>query len=290
MTVPQLLDASMDSLESAASPVPEKTLIILDWDDTLLASSWLSANDLRLDVPSLLEEAHRKELDELQVHVTRLLDRTLELGQVLLVTNAESGWIELSCKKFLPGIVPYLSQVRIVSARSTFESMHPNQPSKWKVQAFHVEIQKLASSHDHANVISVGDSNHEREALHIVTNGLDNLLVKSVKFVERPDLPVLCKQLDLLHAHIEYIVQHSADLDLMISQSMLLGEDNSPANEHIGSVVVSVPPNQQISSGDLVAMGHVNASSHNDDLMEEIENHVELKSTADSQQMSPLVI
>lgn len=35
-----------------------------------------------------------------------------QLGTVVLITNAERGWIELSCQKFLPTLFPALESVK----------------------------------------------------------------------------------------------------------------------------------------------------------------------------------
>jgi len=233
MTVPQLTGASTESLTNSMLPPPHRTIIILDWDDTLLASTWLANNDLRLDNTHFMEDFHRAELKELEVRVERFLERAIGLGRVLLVTNAETGWVELSCERFMPGLAGFLNKVKVVSARSKYECHFPNQPNQWKIQAFREELYHLLDgSSELANVISIGDSHHEREALHVVTSELENTLVKSVKFVERPAMEVLRRQIELVHGCIEYITQHGGDLDLMLSQSLLFGTDD--VNELIG--------------------------------------------------------
>ena len=40
------------------------------------------------------------------------------LCEVVLITNAERGWIELSCQKFLPTLFPVLESVKASSAHS----------------------------------------------------------------------------------------------------------------------------------------------------------------------------
>ena len=232
-SIPSLMGASTESLCSVAVPSRERTAIILDWDDTLLCSTWLSSQDVRLDNAHLMKADVREELRELEKRVAKFLDRAICLGTVFLVTNAETGWIELSCQRFLPGLLPYLSKVKVISARSKYENYFPNQPSAWKTQAFRAELVEFigydvlgdSATIGSGNVISIGDSHHEREALHAVTSEWDNVLVKSVKFVERPDTELLRKQLDLIHGCIEYICQHDGDLDLMLSHSLLVSAD-----------------------------------------------------------------
>lgn len=73
------------------------------------------------------------QLETLQSSVVALLTRAVKYGSVLIITNAETGWVELSCKKFMPRVLPYLQNLRILSARSTFEALYPDSPSAWKV-------------------------------------------------------------------------------------------------------------------------------------------------------------
>jgi hypothetical protein len=229
MTVPPLMGASSDSLVSAVVPPMNRTVIILDWDDTLLASSWLASNDLRLDNPYAIESHHRQELQQLEVRARKFIELSLSLGSVVIVTNAETGWVELSCERFLPGLSSVLPKVRVVSARTKYESKFPNQPSQWKVNAFRDEVDRIlvSGSGELSNVVSIGDSHHEREALHTVTSEMENTLVKSVKFVERPSMDVVKRELELIHGCMEYIAKHSGDLDLMLSQSLLFGNETS---------------------------------------------------------------
>lgn len=107
-------------------------MIIFDWDDTLLCSTWLAARGLRLDSPKELPAEARAQLGVLEDSVCVLINTALAYGPVCIITNAERGWVELSAKKFMPSVVPLLSRVRVLSARSTFEADFPC-PTDWKV-------------------------------------------------------------------------------------------------------------------------------------------------------------
>jgi hypothetical protein len=71
------------------------------------------------------------------------------------------------------------------------------------------------------NVLSFGDSVHERHALHKVTSSLTNVVTKSVKFVERPSIEQLKRQVDLVHSCLDDITAHRGDLDLMLTIQLL---------------------------------------------------------------------
>lgn len=159
------------------------SVIFLDWDDTLLCSSVLSGQGIRLD--SNLEGATDllRQLDELSGSVIDVLNVALSYGEVRIVTNGETGWVQLSAQKFLPKVVPYLDKVHIMSARSTFENLFPDSPVKWKFHAFQESLAKVYTDADcMKNVLSFGDSHAEREAIRAVTRGLPNTRTKSIKF------------------------------------------------------------------------------------------------------------
>ena len=80
----------------------EVRLIILDWDDTILPSSWVVGEGLRLDEPAVLPTHIVAQLKPVEQKAVTLLRRACELGTVIVITNAETGWVELSAARFLP--------------------------------------------------------------------------------------------------------------------------------------------------------------------------------------------
>ena len=199
------------------------TDIIFDWDDTLLASTWLRSHGFKLDEPAVIPEDVRSQLETLSIAVCELLQRASKLAPVCIITNAETGWVQLSARRFMPAVEPLLAGMTILSARSTFEAVTKN-PSDWKVHAFHAMLREHYVKVEAAlprNVISFGDSIHERHAVHKVTAGAPNTLTKSIKFVERPCVDQLKRQLDLVSGCIGDIVSHRANLDLMLTIQLL---------------------------------------------------------------------
>jgi hypothetical protein len=203
-----------------ASSPSHRALIIFDWDDTLLSSSFLSSKGYRLDTVMRPCEEIDSQLKQLEQSVIALLTLALKYGHVHIVTNAEHGWVQLSAQKFMPGVVPLLSQVTVISARSTYEHMFPDSPLQWKLQAFQTRLSTVLSEKEQ-HIISFGDSHVEREAVRTVTRGLTNVATKSVKFAERPTADQLRRQLDLVHSCFPCIHSHKGDLDLMLTISLL---------------------------------------------------------------------
>lgn len=165
------------------------------------------------------------QLTILEDAVIALLERALRCGTVIIITNAETGWVELSARKFIPRVIPMLMRVRVLSARSTFEALYADSPSDWKVQAFFQEICAAYAGRrpdTRKNILSFGDSIHERAAIHKVTSNMGPLTrTKSIKFVERPTVEQLKRQVDLVSSCFEDLCGHNGHLDLMLTIQLL---------------------------------------------------------------------
>lgn len=209
-----------ESDSASSSPFAcEETMLLLDWDDTMLPTTWIEAQGLSLSEESTLDDAQRWQLTIMAKHALQTLQAAQNCGAVVLVTNAEAGWVELSCQKFMPLLYPFLQNVKILSARSTYEPQGIARPSEWKYWAFQNEIDKFykAVSSDHRkNIISIGDSLYEREALIRVTEHLGNSCVKSLKLKTKPDLEQLLQQHQLVSSCLDDIVNHAGSLDVCI--------------------------------------------------------------------------
>ncbi|CAK0829579.1 unnamed protein product, partial [Prorocentrum cordatum] len=75
---------------SAAAAPPARTLIIFDWDDTLLCSSALNEGEC---TPEALRELARA--------VEAVLHTAMGLGDTVIVTNARESWVEESVRRFM---------------------------------------------------------------------------------------------------------------------------------------------------------------------------------------------
>lgn len=212
-------DSSDDECDDVSPFLYEDTILIFDWDDTVLPSTWISEQGLTLCEDSVPTATHMALLDKVAERAAQTLAVAKRYGKVVLVTNAERGWIELSCQKFLPSLYQSLADVKIFSARSTYEHKGVASPFEWKYLAFESEIRgfyESFTSDRRKNVISFGDSAHEREALIRVTERMQNVHTKSLKFVERPEVEQLLKEHELITGCFRYIVHHDGNLDMCI--------------------------------------------------------------------------
>jgi len=214
----------------------EDTILIFDWDDTLLPTTWIEQQGLRLsDERSKLSEEQEHQLSRMAEFAKQTLQTAKSLGEVILVTNAEEGWVELSCHKFMPSLLACLQDVKILSARSTYEQRGVAEPSEWKYLAFQSELARFCTNYSktvpqatsvdffkntksrRCNIISIGDSPHEREALIRVTEHMPDPLVKAIKLMARPEVDQFCQEHELIGGCFGDIVNHDGNLDMCIA-------------------------------------------------------------------------
>ena len=199
------------------------TVVFIDYDDTLLCSTWLTNQDLlHLSAPDTALPRHvQEELKRLDFQAVCVLERVLRLTKrVCVLTNSDAGWVEQSSQRFLPHFHSHLKHVEVCSARSLFEDKYPDKPSWWKVFAMQQRLMPWFSAHHvRKNFVSIGDSFAEREALQLLCRNKAQTWCKVVKMADKPTVGSLIRQLELLCQTVEWVVIQERSLDLLLTVS-----------------------------------------------------------------------
>mmetsp|Transcript_43680 Transcript_43680/g.79702 ORF Transcript_43680/g.79702 Transcript_43680/m.79702 type:complete len:304 (-) Transcript_43680:51-962(-) len=200
-------------------------LFIFDWDDTLCPTTAMEGLGDTEPSPEIVEH-----LGELARHVWFCLSKAIDLGaRVIIVTNATEGWVQASCERWFPALVPLISSLEVISARSTWEPHGVSSPTGWKARTF----ESLAFCDDEdispdtasvaddrpvelwKDLIIVGDASFEHDALLRISslapsdNGykhLETCRCKSVRFRIKPSIALLCAQLSTLNKQMEAVI------------------------------------------------------------------------------------
>lgn len=195
-----------------------QTIIIFDWDDTLLCTSFLNLRHDTAPPPAV-----QNQLKNIERVGCQLLELALKLGQTFIITNAMKGWVEYSAIKYIPGLLKTLQKVEIISARGDYEHAFPGNYSEWKIQAF-LEVQRQLNSEIITNLVALGDSNIEMDAVHVMGNEFSHALIKTIKFRESPSPEELVKQLELVLQKFEKIILNARNLKIGLERKWV----NSP--------------------------------------------------------------
>lgn len=180
-------------------PAPQECIIIFDWDDTLMCSSAINAGQF-----------HPHQMVQLESLLEQVLGLSMQLGETLVVTNADDLWVLESTRRFAPRVLPILSRLTIMSARRKYEQTCPGDVFAWKRETFReiLATRSLVSSNAGVNLVVLGDSPAEIEAAHTATMGTQST-VKTVKFKETPSGDEVLEQLRMVLKDLPQIVDDS---------------------------------------------------------------------------------
>lgn len=210
-------------------------LFIIDWDDTLFPTSWVNKNNIDMTKPQEMLK-YKLYFLELDKTISNLLNTLNEFGDIFIVTNASLNWIKYCLSNLVYTRNTIIkNNIRIVSARDSY-SGNNSSPTEWKILTFQdivediiKKINKNIKPNTFINIISIGDAMYEYMALINLDNFIKsyiksnivqhtqqhfNYLLKSVKFVEKPDFSYIIDQIQVLHNNTDNIVNRLEFIDL----------------------------------------------------------------------------
>ncbi|EPT27987.1 hypothetical protein TGPRC2_289910 [Toxoplasma gondii TgCatPRC2] len=201
---------------------PENTLIILDYDDTLLPTNWAAVQN-RVGLNDPVPPEMLPSLAELSELCIQTINICLARGMVVIVTNATVEWVNRSGEKFIPQVLRHIQTqgIEIISARDRLQ--HTGMPQRqWKIQVFEEMINDVFGDRmrdgTECTVISIGDGEGEREAcLEMCRNlGVNEWLFKSLKLLAQPTCNQLISEHLLVQQAFPEILKVPQSLDMAI--------------------------------------------------------------------------
>lgn len=217
---------------------PENTVIIFDWDDTLLCST-----ALHCCLPNQFEE--------LEATVEAMLLMAMSLGRTMIVTNAMESWIQETARRFMPRLIPILDRLPIVYARNNWERIWPGDTFAWKRECFREILSDQLGSN--MNLVVLGDSLSEIRAAEALASFLGTeALVKTVKFKALPSPSDLLGELRTLGPELAKLVgeRHSTSKEFwqdlppggMFSQGVFQAAPTWQLLDSVPSEMFTPPP------------------------------------------------
>lgn len=206
----RLFDSPSASLPQGLSI--DTTLIIFDWDDTLLCTSWLSRH-MNQNSAGDLDQHLRKIAQRLK----SMLEMALRMGHTYIITNSATGWVEYSAAVWVPELLPILRQVQIVSARDNYQHLFPNDASQWKFQAF-LEVRRHLISLPIDNLVVLGDADFEMEAAQAMRSEFPSAHIKTVKFQPQPTAKQHLRQVEVVAEKFERIVRKPRSMKVYLEK------------------------------------------------------------------------
>jgi hypothetical protein len=168
---------------------------------------------------------------ELECTAQAILETAMTLGETWIVTNGVESWVESSCKRYLPGLVPTIGNLQIFSARAKYEASHPGDPFIWKQKMFEDLLGKRTKGTmgtssilggSAMNLVVLGDGLAEMRAAQSAKRLLKpSSIVKTVKFKEFPTMRELLGQQSQILQELERIVDGDCNMNHGLVQHAL---------------------------------------------------------------------
>eukprot|EP00451_Oxyrrhis_marina_P004075 CAMPEP_0204276006 /NCGR_PEP_ID=MMETSP0468-20130131/27147_1 /ASSEMBLY_ACC=CAM_ASM_000383 /TAXON_ID=2969 /ORGANISM="Oxyrrhis marina" /LENGTH=223 /DNA_ID=CAMNT_0051252487 /DNA_START=36 /DNA_END=707 /DNA_ORIENTATION=+ len=186
-----------------------RSVIVFDWDDTLLPTTAIQASSGSVGH----YESHTRECIETLVAAQAY-------GEVVIVTAAEDGWVEASCELYMPELYDMLfgpnATVLVVSSKAMFQPFGYHTPGEWKRMAFTALAERYRTVQGGWNFVSIGDAQHERQALLHAAPIAGNAVPKCVKLSEKPTLEHLSAEIRMVREWFASVMAFSGPLDLKV--------------------------------------------------------------------------
>jgi hypothetical protein len=221
----------MSNKNNLAEKINFKTIMCLDWDNSVYPTSWTNKNMINLNNPESVNE-YKLYFIELDNTMSNFLKELLNFGEIYIVTNASMKWIK-ACLNVLPITKKLIMEyyIRIVSARDIY-SQSTSSPTDWKINTFrdviHKVVQDLPDDYEcktFLNIISIGDAQYEYIALLKLddyfknTDKKVNYLLKSIKFIEDdPHFDLIIDQMQVVQKNAKSIIGKIGYLDLKFTE------------------------------------------------------------------------
>ena len=188
------------------------SIIIFDWDDTLLPTSFLVSKGI-LTPNMKFSKYETQKILELEELILQLLTLAVNKGNVYIITNADKCWVEYSSKLIYPRILNIMQKIKIISAKNKYQEKYPGDSRKWKIKAF-VNLTTELDVKIITNIICSGDSVFEIEAGKILASKFNQAFIKTINFKEKPELEEVLKQ--ILLVKLQFNTIHSTVKNLTI--------------------------------------------------------------------------
>ena len=180
-------------------------------------SSYYSENEL-LPLTSKFEVKEGKaKIEKLEKKVKEILELSISKGITYIITNSEPGWVKYSCCRFLPEVLPILKRVKIISSRSLYQNIFPNDSKIWKIKTFNL-VYKSCNRSLPSNIICIGDCNGDIQAGKNLANKFNECSLKTIKFIDSPTIDELSNQICLVYDNFDCIFSAQNNWDIVVQK------------------------------------------------------------------------
>lgn len=223
--------------EEKITPLTKKqNITIFDFDDTLFPSSFLQIKkivDKDLNWPRFPENkiiSYLGMFTILDQEIVSLLKKAQNAGQVFIVTGATLDWVKIGTSIILPRTYSFIfsltnnqkNNIQVYSVPDYFDNDSCSCTEFWCSSSQKCDkgtlIHEIIKSRSNLNLIAIGDRDSDRTAISESIQNFSKSWVKSIKFLEQPDLNQLIKEIQIVSSVYTHILSQPVSLEMDLSR------------------------------------------------------------------------
>jgi len=204
-------------LDKNEDKIRYNNIIIFDWDDTLFPTTYLTPKGIYIERETTQEESLL--FKDLELSVLKLILFAVNKGETYILTNSILKWVHYCIQNYYPKVKEVLDKVKIISSRELYEQKFPNNSKKWKLESY-LNIATLTKYNKKmlTNIINISDSSSDITAVTKLSESFVNVILKTLKFKDAPNLQDLSKELKLVCKQFHLIYSGIINLSIRVGQ------------------------------------------------------------------------
>ena len=199
LTKPDTSDNSSQNIshKKASKNIKKETLFILDWDDTLMCTSFIALKSFNLT------EEEKKIVINLGTTVSTFLEECSRYGKIIIMTNSSEEWMKKTAEKNLKLNPKIFENIKIISTRDKYLKQGIEK-RKWKEVALEELILKFGEKIE--NLICASDSIKDIEVFRNISKGNNEINISTIKFKSKPSPKIMIKEIEYLKKFLFKII------------------------------------------------------------------------------------
>ena len=210
---------------------PSRTIILLDFDDTLWPTTWTArASELKKVIGPT-----KQQIKNINTALEEFLSKALKLGRVVIITLSNDKWLDQHLDQYLGDVKCLFEKVEVISGRRL---IIPEKDSKLNDQLLSIVLKRRAmrkalksfycryTGQAWHNVISIGDAYFERDALVELASKHHSLSkvrcrAKCVTLIQEPTPEELCQELHAFTACLRDLTIFNGSLEFTLNKGVM---------------------------------------------------------------------
>lgn len=175
----------------------KETIFIIDWDDTLMCTTFISRK------VSGLSDDEQYIVSNLGKVVSNFLKECNKYGKIIIMTNSSKEWIKKTNTDYLKISHESFDNIAIISTRDRYLKKGIEK-KKWKELALDDLIAKYKD--DIQNLICVSDSEKDIDVFKNLSEKNKEINISTIKFKTKPSPLIMIKEIKYLNDMMNEVI------------------------------------------------------------------------------------